>query len=99
MEMLFILVVIVGFFVLPVTFLLLVAGGLFYGIFRALGGGKRGATSSPALLGRVEAGKVASPAGLDAGLLHRTRVWRSGRASRLKSRSSIQTIRCQNKIA
>ena len=41
MEMLFILVVIVVFFVLPVAFLLLVTAGLVYSIFRALGGGKR----------------------------------------------------------
>jgi hypothetical protein len=38
MEMLFILVVIVVFFVLPVAFLLLVTAGFVYSIFRALGG-------------------------------------------------------------
>jgi hypothetical protein len=41
MEMLFILVVIAAFFVLPVVFLLLTVAGLAYSIFRALGGGKR----------------------------------------------------------
>jgi hypothetical protein len=43
MEMLFILVVIIVFFVLPVAFLLLVTAGFVYSIFRALGGGKKAA--------------------------------------------------------
>ena len=43
MEMAFVLVVIVVFFVLPMVVLLLTVAGFLYSIFRALSGGKRGA--------------------------------------------------------
>jgi hypothetical protein len=43
MEIAFILVVLVVFFILPVAVLLFTVAGLIYSIFRALGGGKEGA--------------------------------------------------------